>query len=79
MKRDKGRGGEGICQPVFFNLTANAVLISPPQSPAGLRGFLRIPAGLPYDFGEFELKERNSVPVTSHTLYYTSLVICNTL
>ena len=45
------------------------VLLSPPQIPAGLSGFLRIPedspgflripAGLHYNFGDFELEKRN--------------------
>ena len=50
-----------------------AVLLSPPQIPAGLTGFLRIPqdssgfpripqdsSGLLYNFGDFELVETNT-------------------
>ena len=39
------------------------VLLSPPQIPAGLTGFLRIPedsSGLLYHFGDFELVETNT-------------------
>jgi hypothetical protein len=49
----------------------DTVLISPPQSPAGLTGFLRIPgdssgflripAGLHYNFADFKLEEKISV------------------
>ena len=49
---------------VFFLITCqHAVLLSPPQIPAGLTGFLRIPqdsSGLLYNFGDFELVEKNT-------------------
>ena len=38
-----------------------SVLLSPPQIPAGLKGFLRNPAGPHYNFGDFELEEKHSV------------------
>ena len=40
------------------------VLLSPPQIPAGLKGFLGIPedsSGLHYNLSDFELEENNSV------------------
>ena len=52
---------------VYFEMrqqTHISVLLSPPQIPAGLKGFLGIPedsSGLHYNLSDFELEENNSV------------------
>ena len=47
-----------------LELLPSAVLLSPPQIPAGLKGFLGIPedsSGVHYNFSDFELEEKISV------------------
>ena len=48
----------------LYHCNLYAILISPPQIPAGLKGFLGIPedsSGLHYNLSDFELEEDNSV------------------